>query len=369
MMRIGIFGGSFNPPHLGHLKAAQFFAVSLALDRLLIVPAKQAPLKATPMVSGEDRLALCERTFPFPVSDIELRRPGISYTIDTLRDLRAESPEAQVFLLIGEDQREKLHQWKDWRDVLRLAVLVVLPRAGEGRDGFVPLEISSTALRLKLLLGEDCSAYLSPEALAYIHEKKLYQPMSPERLHHGRCVAEAAEALSRKYGADADKARLAGLTHDCAKSMPFEIQEALCARYGKPLRPEDLAAPPVCHAFAGEAYLALECGVTDPEVLGAVRWHTLGHAGMTLLEECVYVGDLISADRNYPDVERTRAHAAQDLHAASMYILEYIFAKQKRAGRDIHPDSLAWYNEILKERCNPNAATGTSQGPGGHSGQ
>jgi len=346
MMRIGIFGGSFNPPHLGHLRAAQHFQSSLALDKVLVIPAKEAPLRAAPLVSGEDRLELCNRTFPFPVSDIELRRPGTSYTVDPLRGLHARYPGAAFFLLVGEDQKEKFRLWKDWQEVLQRAELFVLPRAGEGIDGFVPLEISSTQLRLKLLIGEDVSQWLSPEALAYIHEKKLYQPLTPKRLHHCECVAESAQALALRYGADPAKARLAGLTHDCAKSMPFEVQEHLCARYGKSLRPEDLAAPQVCHAFAGEAYLALECGVADPEVLGAVRWHTLGHAGMTPLEECVYVGDLISADRDYPDVERTRALAAQNLHAASIYILEYIFARQKDRGRPIHPDSLAWYEEL-----------------------
>ncbi|MDR2687910.1 MAG: bis(5'-nucleosyl)-tetraphosphatase (symmetrical) YqeK [Oscillospiraceae bacterium] len=351
MTRIGVYGGSFNPPHLGHLKAAQFFRRSLALDEVLVVPAKQAPLRAAPMVSGEDRFALCGRTFPFPVSGVELRRPGVSYTADTLRELRGEYPGARFFLLVGEDQREKFRQWKDWREILRLAELCVLPRAGEGIEGFTPLDISSTALRLKLLLGEDCSAYLAPRALAYIAEKRLYQPMAPERLHHSRCVAEAAERLALRYGADPAKARLAGLAHDCAKSMPLDAQRRLCELNQKPLRPEDLAAPPVCHAFAGEAYLALECGVTDPEVLGAVRWHTLGHAGMTPLEECVYVGDLISADRSYPDVARVRALAAQDLHAASKYILEYIFAQRReKKDRPPHPDSLAWYDELAGGR-------------------
>jgi len=282
-MRLGIYGGSFNPPHLGHLRAAQYFKRSLALDEVLVIPAKEAPLKAAPLVSAEDRLALCGRTFPYSVSDIELRRPGVSYTIDTLRELRARYPDAALFLLVGEDQQEKFHLWKDWQGILQLAELFILPRnvavtrAGEGDESFTPLEISSTQLRLKLLLGEDCSAYLSPEAMVYIHEKRLYQPLTPERLHHSRCVAEAAEMLARKYGAAsaiqrlADKARLASLTHDCAKSMPLETQETLCARYGKPFTAHEYAAPQVCHAFAGEAYLAMECGVTDPEILGAVR--------------------------------------------------------------------------------------------------
>ncbi|MCL2301474.1 MAG: nicotinate (nicotinamide) nucleotide adenylyltransferase [Firmicutes bacterium] len=346
MMRIGIFGGSFNPPHLGHRAAALFFQQSLALDEVLIVPAKQAPLKAAPGTPDEDRFELCRRTFPFPVSDMELRRPGVSYTADTLRELRGQYPQARFFLLIGEDQRENFHRWKDWEEILSLAELFVLPRAGEGRDGFAPMDISSTRLRLKLLLGEDCAAYLSPEALAYIDEKRLYQPLTPERLHHSRCAAEAGQALALRYGADSEKARLAGLLHDCAKSMPFEAQEALCARYGKPFGPAEYASPQVCHAFAGEAFLALECGVADPEILSAVRWHTTGHAGMTLPEECVFVADLVSADRDYPDVEHVRALAAENLHAASVYILEYVFAKKKAQGKPVHPDSIAWYHAL-----------------------
>ena len=348
MTRIGIFGGTFNPPHLGHLRAAQAFRSSLALDEVLIIPAKEAPLKAAPMVSGEDRLELCKRTFPFPVSDMELRRPGVSYTVDTLRALRGQYPEAKLFLLVGEDQRENFRQWKDWQEILTLAELSVLPRAGEGIEGFTPLEISSTQLRLKLLLGEDCSPWLAPEALAYMQTRRLYQPLTPERFHHCQCVAKAAEALALQYGGDAEKARLAGLLHDCAKEYPLETQQRLCELYLKPLRPEDLTAPPVWHAFAGEAYLALVCGVTNPEVLSAVRWHTLGHAGMTLLEEIVFVADLISADRNYPDVEHVRALAAQDLHAASKHILEHIFAtRREKKDRPPHPDALAWYNALL----------------------
>ena len=348
MTRIGLYGGSFNPPHLGHLRAARFFQESLALNEVRIIPAKQAPLKAAPLVSGEDRLALCQLTFPFPVSDMELRRDGASYTIDTLRDIHAQNPYAKLFLLIGEDQKEQFELWRDWREILRLAELVSLPRKGAGIAGFTPLDISSGELRLRLLCGDDVSKWVALEALAYIQQKRLYQPLAPERQHHSRCVAVAARKLALRYGTNPEKAYLAGLVHDCAKSMPFDMQEALCARYGKPFGPAEYASPQVCHAFAGEAYLALECGVADPEVLGAVRWHTLGHAGMTLLEEVVFVADLISADRDYPDVDYVRALASQDLHAASRYILEFIFDKQNKRGQPVHPDSLAWYRELIK---------------------
>jgi len=353
--RIGIFGGSFNPPHLGHLAAARFFAETLRLDRMLIVPAAIPPLKSACGVSGEDRLELCHRTFPYEMSDIEVRRSGVSYTVDTLREIQALHPGAQLFLLIGADQAADFTRWRNWRGILEMCTVCALQRdAAPLRtdlpirilEGFMPVAISSTRLRRRLLLGEDCAPWLAPGALDYINEKRLYRPLPPERIRHSRCVAEAARALALRYGADPEKACLAGLLHDCAKYLSFEEQEALCARYGKPFTQHERAAPRVCHAFAGEAYAALELGTADGEVLSAVRWHTTGRAGMTPLEEAVFVADLISADRDYPDVDRVRELAREDLHAASIYILEYIFAKLREQGKPPHPDSLAWYEQL-----------------------
>ncbi|MDR3312878.1 MAG: bis(5'-nucleosyl)-tetraphosphatase (symmetrical) YqeK [Oscillospiraceae bacterium] len=172
--------------------------------------------------------------------------------------------------------------------------------------------------------------------------------LPPKRLRHSECVAEAAEQLAQRNGVDSEKAWMAGMLHDCMKYAAPEAQQQLCVRYQKPLTADDLCAPKIWHAFAAEAYLALECGVTDPDVLAAVRWHTTGRAGMSKLEKVVFVADLISADRAYPDVERVRILAAQSLEAAAKYILECVFAKLEREGaRQVHPASLAWYEELL----------------------
>ncbi|MDR1465100.1 MAG: bis(5'-nucleosyl)-tetraphosphatase (symmetrical) YqeK [Oscillospiraceae bacterium] len=181
--------------------------------------------------------------------------------------------------------------------------------------------------------------------------RRVIEPLlPPDRLWHSECVADAAEALARQVGADGEKAMLAGMLHDCAKVFPPEEQRALCARYGKPLTVEDGRSPKIWHAFAGEAYLALNCGVTDQEILSAVRWHTTGHGGMTKLEETVFVADLISAERTYPDVEKVRELAARDIHAASIYVLEFIFLNLKRQGRhDCHTATLAWYRELTQK--------------------
>ena len=154
--RIGIFGGTFSPPHLGHLRAAEFFAASRCLDRVFIFPAGASPLKdARVGISDEDRLALCHLTFSralFKVSGWELERPGPSYTIDTLGYVKEQYPEAEMFLLIGEDQHAQFALWKNWQAILALAELVVLPRFEEG-SGFTPLPVSSSELREKLAAG------------------------------------------------------------------------------------------------------------------------------------------------------------------------------------------------------------------------
>jgi len=351
MGTIGIFGGTFNPPHLGHLAAARFFAQHV--DKLIIVPAGQAPLKHAACVSGQVRTELCRLTFPFPVSDLEATQSGTSYTINILQTLQAQHPQARLFLLIGTDQLTQFTRWRAWEEILRLCTVCALQRddAPLKTDlpirllpGFTPLHISSTRLRGMLAQGHNVSSYLTPAAYEHIKTNGLYtEPDLPaQRLHHSRCVAESADALALQYGADPAKARFAGLWHDCAKSLTLEQQVELCAQANMPLRTADLAAPKVCHAFAGAAYLAVHLGITDEELLSAVRWHTTGRAGMTLMDKIIRVADLISADRNYPDVETVRALAAQNLDAACKYIADFFVHRHKYT----HPDTLAWHNQL-----------------------
>ncbi|MDR2752778.1 MAG: bis(5'-nucleosyl)-tetraphosphatase (symmetrical) YqeK [Oscillospiraceae bacterium] len=346
--RIGIFGGTFAPPHIGHLRAAEYFHKAAALDLLLIFPAGQAPLKDAPGLCAQDRLELCRRTFSCPVSDWETRRPGKSYTIDTLRHVRGAYPGARLFLLVGADQAAQFARWKDYDEILRLCTVCALRRDDcpvatdlpiRVLPGFVPVDISAARLRAMA----DPSPWMTPAAADYY---ALRQLLPPARVRHSECVSVAARQLALQTGANPAKAAFAGLWHDCAKAMPFNVQADWCARAGMPLTAHEVAAPQVCHAFAGAAWLACNKNITDSDILGAVRWHTTGHAGMTLPEEVVFVADLISADRSYPDVETVRALAAQSLHAASVYILEFVFSKLKAQGKPVHPDSLAWYHTL-----------------------
>ncbi|MCL2194683.1 MAG: nicotinate (nicotinamide) nucleotide adenylyltransferase [Oscillospiraceae bacterium] len=311
--KLGVYGGAFDPPHLGHVAAARFFARAMQLDELLIMPTAQSPLKGHPSVAAEHRLELCRRTFGYPVSDMELARTSTSYTIDTLLQLRERYPEAELCMLIGTDQLAKFTRWHKWEEILRLCTVCALQRDAEPLQTplpvhvlscFAPVEISSTRLRGMLALGEEASAYLAPAALAYIREQGIYiEPnLPPKRLQHSRNVADAAEQLARRHGADPAKARFAGLWHDCGKHM---------AEHGW------------MHGAVGAEYLQEYMGIADEEVLDAVRYHTMGREDMSVLEQIIVAADLTSADRDYPDVAHVRALAQEDLAACCRHIMAY----------------------------------------------
>ena len=173
--------------------------------------------------------------------------------------------------------------------------------------------------------------------------------LGERRLTHSLAVAESAKALALRYGADAEKAEIAGLLHDCMKDTSAEKQRCIIAEAGGRLTDCENANENLLHAIAGEAYLRQQI-LTDEDMLRAVRYHTTGRAGMSRLEQVVYLADFISADRDYPDVETVRSLAQESLEGAMLYTVEFILKKLLREKRAIHPHSVDLYNELLKGR-------------------
>ena len=199
-LRIGIFGGAFDPPHLAHRALAEAAIGQLSLDRLHILPTGQAWHKPRTLTDGEHRLAMCQLAFgdmpEVHVDDRELRRPSATYTIDTLEEFRRENPDALFFLVVGEDQLQAFRTWRRWQDVLCMATLVVAGRpdakgdshlsavpSGVGEVPFLRLMLplspaSSTDIRARLADPARHSAGLAtlvPEAVAgYISNHSLY---------------------------------------------------------------------------------------------------------------------------------------------------------------------------------------------------
>ncbi|MAT68784.1 MAG: nicotinate (nicotinamide) nucleotide adenylyltransferase [Planctomycetaceae bacterium] len=161
-MRLGVFGGSFDPVHLGHLQLARSCARQAALDRVLFVPAAQQPLKpAGATAAAADRLAMVQTAVAaeeadavlLAVSTIELDRAGPSYTVDTLAALAQEHPGAELFFLMGADSLADLPQWRDPRRICELATPLVVARAGEAPPDFDVLAPYATAERLEQIRG------------------------------------------------------------------------------------------------------------------------------------------------------------------------------------------------------------------------
>ena len=193
-MNAGLFGGSFDPPHLAHLALAQAALSQLALDELVWLPARQSPHKADQApASGADRVAMLQRLTEgetrFRIDARELGRPGASYTVETLRELHAEQPGTRWWLVIGQDQYARFDTWHQWREILALAGLAVAARDGDavrpapGLAGVThtlrvvempALPHSATAVRARAASGLDVTALVGAPVARYIADHHLY---------------------------------------------------------------------------------------------------------------------------------------------------------------------------------------------------
>ena len=193
--RLGVFGGAFDPPHLAHRALAETAIAQLQLDELRILPTGQAWHKTRPLTAAQHRLAMAELAFTdlpgLVLDDREIRRPGPSYTLDTLRELQAEQPQAELFLVMGQDQADALPSWRDWREIVHLAIICVADRDGlTGKETqFVPpsemtarfrklhmpaMDISATGIRSRVATHQGITPLVSTPVASYIDHHHLY---------------------------------------------------------------------------------------------------------------------------------------------------------------------------------------------------
>lgn len=396
-MRTGIYGGTFDPPHLGHMRAAQAALSELELDELIFIPAKSPPHKGLkPDSAGtEDRLAMTRLMADgmgddrVSVSGIELEREGKSYTADTLRQLREERPGDEFFLLMGTDMFLTLQDWYEPEAIARMATLAPFARAesdghelfhtqGEflertlgARTAIVPLPeifpVSSTQLRAGLAKGEG-SGLLWVQVWGYVLRHGLYgverdmkaldddelraaswSMVLARRLPHIKGCEEEAVRLAQRWGADERSARRAGILHDCTKYLELDEQKALCARYGIPLDPLEEEAVKLLHSKTGAAIAKYVYGESD-EVYKAIFYHTTGRAGMSLLEKILYAADYIEPNRDFPEVDEMRRLAYEDLDKAVAMGAALAIEEMREKNRIVHPNTLECYRSLTGER-------------------
>lgn len=343
-MKIGIYGGSFNPPHKEHINIAVNAVKELNLDKLFIVPANIPPHKIgvsildgkhrTDMINlalkdtgGEDKIA---------VSDYEFNSAEKSYTYLTIEYFKSLYSGAELFFLVGTDMFEDFATWKNPDRILNSAKLFVTKREGEDIEkakevffgkfsehlgdvvyaDFVGKKVSSTDIRNRLLLGLDVSDILSESVIEYITSNGLYKgdikaefvrknlPIS--RLTHTLGVMNLAKTYAKRLKADTEKAVLAAMLHDSAKYLnPADYKD---------FKIDDDVPKSVVHQFLGAYIAEKHLGVTDKEVINAIKYHTTGRPDMGTIEKIIFTADLLEEGRTYDEVNVLRAAVDEDFY-------------------------------------------------------
>ncbi len=384
-MKTAIYGGSFNPPHLGHVKAAATVRELLEPDRLLIIPTNIPPHKELAQGSPgpEQRMELCRLAFgDIPgaeLSDMEIKREGRSYSADTVSILRRDYPEDELYLVIGSDMFLSFCHWYKFQYLLDNCVLTVLSREEDDRReleqfkaeleekysakvlllSHEPLPMSSEDVRDRLRLG--LGSELLPEAVyGEIIRRRYYEaepeltwlrrqviPMlSSERIAHTAGCEHEAVQLAKLWGEDPEKAAVAGILHDSTKNLSYEEQLILCDKYGIILDNAQRENPKLLHAITGAALAKDLFGVSE-EISQAIRWHTTGKPDMSTLEKIIYLADYIEPTRDFEGVEQLRELAHEDLDKALALGLEMSLEELRRQNVEPHKDTVEaclWYN-------------------------
>ena len=382
MMKIGIYGGTFNPPHTGHLHAAKQAVQILGLDKLLLIPDRIAPHKEIPTGSPvpQQRLEMLRIAAAgeakMEVSDIELKREGASYSYLTVEALREIYPDAELYLLMGTDMFLTFETWKNPERITKNATLAVMYRGEKGERADIEaqkkrfeaqdakielvenqiLSISSTQLRR--LIAFQCAGEFLPDGVGdYIRENGLYDTASdwknlpmeqleaivirllkPNRVAHVLGCRDTAVELAKRWGADVNDAARAGILHDITKALDGPLQLTLCREYGTILDEFGYKYPKTLHALTGSLVAERIFG-ESPAVVSAICHHTTGKADMNLLEKIIYVADYMEPCRNFPGVERLRELAFTDIDAALKLGLEMTLDHLKNLGDEVSPAS------------------------------
>jgi len=389
-MRIAVFGGSFNPPHNGHVEAAKAAADELHADKLIIVPAARPPHKEQEpgSPSAEERFSLSVLAFGTlantEISDMELRRVGIGYTVDTLSELKKIYPNDELFLLMGTDMLMSFETWKDFKRILEITTLATFSRKDEEvaeihnqadyyaktygvtviEIGLVPTDVSSSELRVQLKNRDGNN--LLPELVYNEIIKHRYYGAKPnfawlrlnsyvfldeKRIPHVQGCEQEAVKLSERWGADVDLAAEAGILHDITKKLKGPEQLILCEEYGIITDVDEKTNVKLLHSKTGAAFARDKFGICN-EVYSAIYWHTTGRADMTLLEKIIYMADYIEPTRAFEGVDELRLLAYKDIDSALIKGLQMSLEELALKNSVPHTNSvsaLKWLIEHKKE--------------------
>ena len=378
LRKIGILGGTFDPIHNAHLMLGEIAYRQFGLDEVLFMPAKQPPHKTGKEISPVEariamvRLAIANKPY-FSCSDFELGLQGKSYTAQTLTALHELDPEAQYYFILGGDSLFALDEWYEPEVILQHAVILAAVREDhdvsdmqwrikyltERFGGSIELlytpkmDLSASEIRERVQNGESISGLVPGIVETYIRQNGLYyegtreivrlkerlsQQLNAHRYEHTLGVAETARRLAGIHGADAKKAYLTGLLHDCAKCYSDDELLALCEENDIEVTEAEKKAPYLLHAKYG-AWLAEHVyQVKDKEVCAAIASHTTGKPEMNLLEKIIFVADYLEPGRTKaPHLKVLRKLVETDMELTIVCILQDTLNYLRNTGAAIDP--------------------------------
>lgn len=390
-MKIAIYGGTFNPPHRGHVESLQAVYEQAKPDRVLVIPASIPPHKelAAGSPDAEERLELTRLAFkelPYAeVTDMELTRTGKSYTSDTVAELLRKYPDAELMLAMGTDMFLSFETWHEYRYLIdNVTMLVFARREGEDEKIFKygeyleskygakinyimhdPLPISSSEIRrlLPRRLGRELlpgavfarivknGDYAAKPDFPWLREQS-YDYLSPKRIPHVQGCEWEAVRLAKRWGESEEDAAEAGILHDITKKLVLSEQLILSEKYGIINDTYETANVKLLHAKTGAA-LARDLFNISDRVYSAIRWHTTGKPDMTLLEKIIYMADYIEPNRDFPGVDKLRKLAYEDLDAAMALGLKMSLEDIRSYGAEPYEVTVSayeWYKAKLTEK-------------------
>jgi nicotinate-nucleotide adenylyltransferase len=386
-MKLGIFGGSFNPVHLGHILLADKAIAVLQLDRIVMIPAYRSPFKLDTKgmeTSAEDRLqmlaaAVCTDS-RMAIDDCEIKREGVSYTIDTLEDIIARYlPDGKPSLIIGDDLADGFLNWKNSKKILKLAEVVIAHRINSIKikypfphkilDNEV-INISSQKVRQKIEEKNGWRSLVPSVVKTIIEDKCLYGyhgnthrneniskglilqveeavrgSISTTRFLHSRNTALIAHDLCRRFDLDPMKGYLAGIAHDFCKQFDPKQLLKLALKDGKGISAFEKEKLNLLHGRAAAVLLEERFSIHNKDILEAVAFHTLGSENMGFLAKVIYIADKVEVSRNINPAFRKMCYE-ENLDNILYAVLKKTISKLQSKKLDLSEDTLKLLEKV-----------------------
>ena len=379
-MKLGILGGSFNPVHLGHLFLADKALTVLKLDRVVFIPAYRSPFKLGAQgmeSSANDRLAMLTAAAAgdrrLAIDDCEIRREGVSYTVDTLEDIIARyTPSEKPSLIIGDDLAEDFSKWHRSDRILKLADVVVARRLNSGVVKYPfahtlieneVMNISSQVVRQRISEGGDWRSLVPAAVRVVIEDRRLYgyaqeisgedctqenilrietaarEALSTERFLHSKNTALLAQDLCRRFGIDPAAGYLAGIAHDLAKQLDGRQMLKLAKSDGREITELEKSRLNLLHGRAAAVLLKERFCIHNKDVLEAVAVHTSGNENMGPLAKVIYIADKVEVSRNIEPALRKMCNE-DELDSILVTVLKKMIGKLKSRKLDLSEETL-----------------------------